>query len=542
MKSHSFRKTKSKIFLIALLILVTFSAMIYRNPAFNPIEGFVKSSCIGRAPQSVKPLAAEKDSSEATTIPNDKLFGGLLAPGFDKESCVSRYQSGLYRKASPHKPSSYLISKLRNYENLHKRCGPYTESYNKSLVELQAGYKKSSSTSTECKYLVWLPHSGLGNRILSMASAFLYALLTNRVLLVEHELDMADIFCDPFPNTSWLLPIDFPLKNDFNGFNMRYPEKFGNIVRRNDVNVSPESPVPAFIYVHLEHDYNYHDMLFFCDQNQAFLDRVPWLITLSDNYFIPALFMMPSFEQELNKLFPDKEKVFHFLGRYLFHPSNQVWGKITRFYNAFLAKADEKIGIQVRVFDAKTSPFQSIKDQILGCALREKLLPDTDKQNATPSKLENQTSKAVLITSLYPEYYESLRNMYLEESTVTGEVISVYQPSHEVKQVFGNNVHNMKAWAEMYLLSLSDVLITSSWSTFGYVAQGLGALKPWILYKPEDPKTPDLPCFKGVSIEPCFHSPPVYECKAKIKVDTGALVPHVKHCEDRIQGIKLFNS
>ncbi|KAF5744422.1 galactoside 2-alpha-L-fucosyltransferase-like isoform X2 [Tripterygium wilfordii] len=199
---------------------------------------------------------------------------------------------------------------------------------------------------------------------------------------------------------------------------------------------------------------------------------------------------------ELNKLFPDKETVFHHLGRCLFHPSNQVWGKITRFYNAYLAKANEKIGIQVRVFNAKTSPFQSVKDQILGCALREKLLPDTEKQDVAPSKLENQTSKAVLnllITSLYPEYYESIRNMYLEESAETGEVISVYQPSHEVKQIFGNKMHNMKAWAEMYLLSLSDVLITSSWSTFGYVAQGLGALKPWILYKPEDQNTPDPP-------------------------------------------------
>ncbi|PRQ45003.1 putative Type 1 galactoside alpha-(1,2)-fucosyltransferase [Rosa chinensis] len=37
-----------------------------------------------------------------------------------------------------------------------------------------------------------------------------------------------------------------------------------------------------------------------------------------------------------------------------------------------------------------------------------------------------------------------------------------------------------RACSEMYLLSLTDVLITISWSTFGYVAQSLGGLTPWI--------------------------------------------------------------
>lgn len=64
--------------------------------------------------------------------------------------------------------------------------------------------------------------------------------------------------------------------------------------------------------------------------------------------------------------------------------------------------------------------------------------------------------------------------------TVTGEMVGIYQPSQEGYQQTENPQHNQKAWAEMYLLSLSDILVTSSWSTFGYVAQGLGGLKPWI--------------------------------------------------------------
>ncbi|KAL5734238.1 hypothetical protein ACOSP7_032099 [Xanthoceras sorbifolium] len=93
----------------------------------------------------------------------------------------------------------------------------------------------------------------------------------------------------------------------------------------------------------------------------------------------------------------------------------------------------------------------------------------------------------------------------------------------------------------MNLLSFSDELVTSAWSTFGYVAQGLGGMRPWILYKINQTK-PDPLCGRGMSMEPCYHAPPVYGCKAKTTVDTTTLVPHVRHCEDIRWGITLFNS
>jgi xyloglucan fucosyltransferase len=50
--------------------------------------------------------------------------------------------------------------------------------------------------------------------MLSMASAFLYALLTGRVLLAHVADDMAGLFCEPFPGASWELPrVGFPLRN-----------------------------------------------------------------------------------------------------------------------------------------------------------------------------------------------------------------------------------------------------------------------------------------------------------------------------------------
>ncbi|EEF35163.1 galactoside 2-alpha-L-fucosyltransferase, putative [Ricinus communis] len=173
--------------------------------------------------------------------------------------------------------------------------------------------------------------------------------------------------------------------------------------------------------------------------------------------------------------------------------------------------------------------------------LLENLLPEVDKQRLVASPSKNQTSKSVLIASLYPQFYENMTNMYWTFPTRKGEVIGVYQPSHEEYQHFGDNMHNVKAWVEMNLLSLSNVLVTSSGSTFGYVAQGLGDLRPWILYRPENWKDSDAACHPGKSMEPCLHIPPSHDCKAKRNFDMGTVVPYVKHCEDSTSGLKLIN-
>lgn len=518
--------------LMGLSVLFSLSVIFRDSSSKNSIWPLADARVLDLELSNV--IHPEDASFESVEEQKDKLLGGLLSAGFDERSCLSRYQSVSYRKQSSFKPSSYLLSKLRRYEALHKRCGPHTESYNKVLQKLKSGQPIDPS---DCNYLVWISFSGLGNRILTLASSFLYALLTNRVLLVDRGVDMDDLFCEPFPEVSWLLPLDFPITNQFNEFDQQSPQSYGNMLKGN----SSTSDVPPFVYLHLVHDYDDHDKLFFCDQEQTFLQKVPWLIMKTDNYFVPSLFLIPSFEQELNNLFPEKETVFHFLGRYLFFPTNPVWGLITRYYQAYLAKADEKIGIQVRVFDTGVGPFQYVLDQILDCSFKENLLPEINRDEPIVSQPGNQKTKAVLMTSLSSGYSDKVRDMYWEHSTVSGEVIGVFQPSHEEHQQSEKTMHNRKAWAEMYLLSLTDKLITSSWSTFGYVAQSLGGLKPWILYKPENQTAPNPPCRRAMSMEPCFHAPPFYDCKRKTGIDTGKLVPHVRHCEDMSWGLKLVD-
>ncbi|KAI5387256.1 hypothetical protein KIW84_073411, partial [Lathyrus oleraceus] len=259
----------------------------------------------------------------------------------------------------------------------------------------------------------------------------------------------------------------------------------------------------------------------------------------SDQYFLPSLFMTPFFNTELEKMFVEKDTVFHHLGRYLFHPSNSAWRLITKIYQKHLAKADEKIGIQIRVYNPVTTPQQVIANLVLNCTLENNLLPKVlDMKSSISSKT---TTKVVLVASLNPQYGENLKTMYMNKSTVSGEVIEIFQPSHEDQQKFNDNEHNMKAWVDMYLLSLSDVLVTTSLSTFGYVAQGLGNLRPWLLYKLVNNETHYPACEREFSMEPCYHSPPKHYCSGKPIMEFSSSFLYMRKCKDFGFGVKLVS-
>ena len=210
---------------------------------------------------------------------------------------------------------------------------------------------------------------------------------------------------------------------------------------------------------------------------------------------------------------------------------------VTRSYTAYLSRADERLGIQVRVFDRHAGYLQHVMDQIVACTQREKLLPELSTQVTNTSR-SKRLLKVVLVTSLHPEYSVKLKRMFWEQPTSTGESIEVYQPSEERVQQTDKKLHDQKALAEVYLLSLTDNIVTSARSTFGYFAYSLGGLRPWILYKPVNRTAPDPPCVKAVSMEPCFHRPPLYGCQAK----TIEITPFVMTCEDSNPGLKLVDA
>ncbi|KAK7395516.1 hypothetical protein VNO78_16075 [Psophocarpus tetragonolobus] len=461
---------------------------------------------------------------------NDKLLGGLLTSGFDEASCKSRTQFHLLRKASPHKPSPYLVSKLRNYEDLHRRCGPNTKAYHKTMMKIVRS--KNHDTATMCKYVIWTAAHGLGNQMISMTATFLYAMLTDRVMLVKFEKDKLNLFCEPFLNSSWILPKNSP----YWSWNKQNTEIYQTMIENDKASNSKEG-LPSALFINLRFSRQNPERFFHCDHSQDLLRKVPLLILQSDQYFVPSILMNRIFNLEMIKMFPERDTVFHHLARYLFHPSNEAWEQISSYYNTHLAKADEQIGLQIRLFNPST-PKQAIMHLVLRCITKHNILPELDDLQTSTSR-KNQTIKAVLVVSLYREFGDNLRSMYLNKPTVSGEVIEVYQPSNEGRQKYNDDKHNMKAWIDMYLLSLSNMLATTSLSTFGYVAQGLGNLKPWLLYRQLDNKTHSEICERDFSSEPCYHTPPRHYCNGDSMTGISSSFPYLRRCRDLYFGVKL---
>ncbi|KAK1611002.1 hypothetical protein QYE76_034675 [Lolium multiflorum] len=465
-----------------------------------------------------------------------ELLGGLLPPGLDDQSCDSRHQSVHYRKNMTRSPTPYLIMRLRQQEILQRRCGPGTEPYTRASQRLRSGQKNVDAVDG-CSYLVLLSHRGLGNRILATVSAFLYAMLTDRVLLVDRGKALGKLFCEPFPGTTWLLPLDFPLEG-YKDLGEEAAESYENVTLGNNTGPSSEH---RFVYIHLDHAARAANRLVYCDDHLQFLHRVQWVFLRTDSYIAPSFFLNPVHQKELDRMFPRKDSVFYVLSRYLLHPTNGVWRMVTRFYDSYLKDADERLGIQIRVWDGDR-PFQHILDQILACTAQEHLLPAPGVVASAGGAFAGARgrSKAVLTTGLNGWYHDSIQEMYRRSPPASGEVVSVH--SHEKHQRFFQVEHDMKALAEMYLLSMTDQIVTTGWSTFGYVGAALGGLTPYIMMKPKNRVAPNPPCVRSMSMEPCNHGPPYFECTRKEyhKVfHTGNTVPHLQSCEDIPWGVKL---
>ncbi|KAL6979337.1 hypothetical protein U1Q18_021001 [Sarracenia purpurea var. burkii] len=124
-----------------------------------------------------------------------------------------------------------------------------------------------------------MSHNGLGNRLLSLASSFLYAILTDRVLLIDQGRETAHLLCELFPDTTWALPVDFLIRNLFESFDQNSPHCYGNKLRNKvrDASMDNKSDLPPFIYLNLIYDYGDYDKRFFYDSDQDLIRKVPWV-------------------------------------------------------------------------------------------------------------------------------------------------------------------------------------------------------------------------------------------------------------------------
>ncbi|KAJ7523224.1 hypothetical protein O6H91_18G042200 [Diphasiastrum complanatum] len=448
-------------------------------------------------------------------------------------NCLSRQEHSLFHKASARLGMPAELSfALAKYEEMHKRC-----SQDKNWTH---AFSNPDPADT-CDYLLYTEGpAGLGNRLLSLASAFLFAVLTNRVILVDRSGDIPELVCEPLSGSSWLLPADFPFeKLDHSVPKLREAYKEG----WNDTKV---------IYLYLREDQNGDDRQFFCTATQQKLESIKWLAWNSNQYYIPRFFTLAPFWQQLVQLFPDVSLVFTHLSRYLFLPNNSIWDRIVRIHLSYFSSAQKRLGLQVRLHSRGdlSEFYPPAYTQIMNCLINNELLPNVSTTNSMAPSFNHKQQKpterttSVLVASLQFKYYEEIRILYMNNPAQDGKFVQVHSLSHEGREWHSLD-QDIKAFIEMWLLSFSDEIATSSWSTFGYVAQGLGAITPHLLNIRGDFEKNGLPsCVVGQSIDPCNHFPFMNSCESESLSSEHSqwIQQHIKPCQDEGNGLQLVQS
>ncbi|KAI5073791.1 hypothetical protein GOP47_0011804, partial [Adiantum capillus-veneris] len=458
--------------------------------------------------------------------------------------CQSKFQQHCFRKNTQpeHYPPPKFLSLLRRYEAYHEKC---TKNHNLTALGI------AGDTPPGCKYLVWKPMDGMGNQLLSLVCAFVYSLLTDRVMLIDTSSHIDNYICNPFPSSSWILPNDFPetqLRLQAKRVSTYLDETLKAVQRSSSCNTILPTDLPSFIAAAPKHLHALiiccdakRDHQFFCPTAQKLFSGANWFFYLSHEYTMPGFYFIPEFREKLNDWFPRHDAFMH-VSRYLLNPNNELWAKISLFYKQHMDGVEKLIGIQPRSWKGDYNP--SISRQIARCSVEQKLLPKTlqeDKKLASSingtleQKRRHNVDVSVLVTSLRAEYRDNLALEYANHPTEGNLVVDVVSASNEGWQKTGDKQHDANAIIDIWLLSFMHELVITPFSTFGSTASGLAGNVPFVFINYGLDKVLEPACGKTNAGGPCFivypkEQPCDLDPARSSIFDPNDKVPEVKLC------------
>ena len=231
-------------------------------------------------------------------------------------TCWSKTERHLYYHNSVVPPmSEALKQRLKHYEMMHARCVNAVSNWTSLFLG------EAPPQAPGCKFIIPSCHAGLGNHFMSLLSAFVYALLTDRILLLPAT-NMRNMLCSPFPASDWSLVSLDQLVRKQQLAAPRLPQLM-------EMKANGALKTVNRAWIHLTSDATQGDQVFFCTY----------------------------FRSNLEAWFPNRA-VFGQLAPYLLHPTNLMWERITRTYQAYHAHADRRVGIQVsKICPTRTDPY-----------------------------------------------------------------------------------------------------------------------------------------------------------------------------------------
>ncbi|CAN6460664.1 unnamed protein product [Victoria cruziana] len=414
------------------------------------------------------------------SVANAKNSGPPLPPPANG-SCKFR-EDDIYSLYPHSMPQSLVLNGvLEKYVAMHRRCR------NVDFASLDDLY--ASSGRPICQYLIWRPSGyGFGNRLLALISSFLYAIISARVLLIDYP-EWGHLFCDPFSGSSIQLPAETKLNQVLGEWYIQFRDARCGFDNSNQIcNTS-------VVNLRLNHKTGLREYDWVaCPTGYSRLRNIEFVTMRECNqYLVPGFYLNPVLSPLLEVLFPQRNP-FHLLSRFLLLPNDGMWDLIR---SALDVQASRRVGVQIREFVGRYT--KAYDENVIECIKKKGgFLPKLLRKRRVPSGEYCSVYMATLVRHHLEAVNSSLK--VLEEETG-----KEFRYNHQ--KLDGREVHDRKHQAEalvdMWVLSMSNVLVTSQDSTFGYIATGVGGVVPNFLDMEEGKG-----CFMGLGVEPCFHGAP----------------------------------
>ncbi|CAI5950994.1 unnamed protein product, partial [Closterium sp. NIES-64] len=455
------------------------------------------------------------------------------------DSCWSQQERHLYHTADQSHPSQAFVDAVVAFEAMQRECvsqGRVEDwQWVRNRKDWDQGVPRYGPDRKPCRYIMIHDLSrGVGNRIVSYVTSFVLGLLTNRVIIAPPNGFLTRRFCNPFAraNTSWTVQpavYDVLLAAAVPNPRLHLSDMAERLKK-----ASMWKRVPAATR-HLEGevaqngsvwiDLHYRVLNQFCDVVWTTADLAPFWFTSFDTYCLPSLYYIKSYADRLHELFPDR-RVFTHVARFLMHPDNRLWAKITHTFLANLGHYPHRLGVQIRSPDGIDLP---VANRILRCAVRAQYLPSTqpypeDPSMATPAQrypgggagdgggdVETYRSfrtMGVFVSSLNIRHMLDLETHYAQHLTIGNTFVSFWSLTNEGRET-RQEQQLIDAVMDMWILSFSDRLLITHISSFGRTAVGLAGTEAYsmaitvIKMRGIDWRNSTGPVCERVSSEPC---------------------------------------
>ncbi|CAI7733383.1 unnamed protein product [Closterium sp. NIES-53] len=455
------------------------------------------------------------------------------------DACWSQQERHLYHTADQSHPSQAFVDAVVAFEAMQRECvsqgGVEDWQWVRNRKDWDQGVPRYGPDRKPCRYIMIHDLSrGVGNRIVSYVISFVLGLLTNRAIITPPDGFLTRRFCNPFAraNTSWTVqPAVYDL---LLASTVPLPRlHLSEMATRLNIGAARKR-VPA-VTAFLERDVVRNGSVWidlharvmnqFCDVIWSTVDLAPFWFTTFDAYCLPSLYYVQSYADRLHELFPD-HRVFTHVARFLMHPDNRLWAKITHTFLANLGHYPHRLGVQIRSPDGIDLP---VANRILRCGVHAQYLPLTqpypeDPSMATPTlgypgggagggggdaeTYRSFRTMGVFVSSLNIRHMLDLESHYAQHLTIGNTFVSFWSLTNEGRET-RQEEQLIDAVMDMWILSFSDRLLITHISSFGRTAVGLAGTDAYsmaitvIKMRGIDWRNSTGPVCERVSSEPC---------------------------------------